>query len=213
MSHEFAVTPVALLSPGRAMLEDGPADLTRPGEVPVLDRHSRVTAVAGHSIPSSPQVQDAVLTMVQLAVVDARQLPPVLPDTPQVIGYATCPDAYNYPSRTFIIIKDGPAYHLDFVKLGPLMSQAEMRRGAWNDAPEGGSFLRYWWWSFGRFFFQDYFSTPGLARNVELEIELARARFQITQLRRELGYVVEGEDLPVDGDGDMFDPVTTIEEL
>ena len=44
MSHEFAVTPVALLSPGRAMLEDGPADLTRPGEVPVLDRHSRVTA-------------------------------------------------------------------------------------------------------------------------------------------------------------------------
>ena len=196
---EFRVTDIHLIPRDEAVRTGGgPADFTRPGDEPVLDRHMSVAADRHHRVHDSPAIQDAIITMIQLAVQQSRRLPPVLPDDPNVVGYGTTPDAPNYGARTFAIIKDGLSYHLEFLKLGPLLTQAEMEGRVWEVLPEDSRLVRTWFFTFGRFFYRGYYERPDYARMMEAERQLAMARWDIVRLRRQIGQRVDRAEEDID---------------
>ena len=185
-------TEVVLRSPASTGGAPVPTDITQPGQDPAFGgRGLTIRGDPGHRVHRDLAVQEGLTTSMQMLIQAARVLPPALPQFPEVIGYITTPEIPGWPARTFTVIKFddelGREYEVNFVHLGPLLSQHEMATRVWESSPTEARLLRTWWWLFGRFWYRRYYETPGLARAVDREHELAVIAHDCARLRREMG--------------------------
>ena len=194
----MVATPVVLqplsATGGRAV----PTDLTPPGQDPVFAaRDVSIHSVPGHVVRRSQAVQEGLLTSIQLLKFNARLLPPPMPELPNVVGYITTPEIPEWPARTFVVVKNRGQLDVIFMFMGPLLSQHEMATRVWEYRPFEARLLKTWWWTFGRFWYREYYNIPGFARKVDQQLELAQVRHDINRLRGELGYPVidDGEGI------------------
>ena len=185
---QMVATPVLLRSPASTGGAAVPTDITRPGQDPAFaGRDLTIRGAPGHLVHHNEAAQEGLLTSLQLLVQAARQLPPPLPQFPEVVGYISTPEIPGWPARTFIVIRKDEEYEVNFCHLGPLMTQAEMATRVWETSPSEARLLKTWWWVFGKFWFRGYRLIPGFAQAVDREFDLAVTRHDITRLRRGVG--------------------------
>ena len=202
MSDEDEVqilTPLRLLSPSRSPFAVGPVDITRPGQPSVLTRDSLVAAHPDHEVHTDPEVQESLVTMLQLAVGVYRELPDPDPARPDFIGFATCPATPTFPARTYLIVLDNELVHLEFHGMGPLLTLEQMRNRVWIDMIDNAAWVKQWYLVFGRYFDPTYYDSPEWPRLVEATLRLAKVRHENNILRQEMGMPT----LPVNIDDDL----------